>query len=297
MKRILMSVLLVVSILGMRACRVIPAVVTKLEILQKPTKLVYIIGQDSEIDLSGGIVSSTFSNSKTVESAMDQLIEDSTYVINESFDFTKIGVYVIEISKGDLKTSFEVEVQYPPYKDDNPITLGLYNFRTRGLLTETSGIIKDEVDTGVYSAFASRDEKLPSGYFQNVWTKYWESVPGSAPYKIGYQLSFTLSSGEKIDQMILSPKDTEPIFKIIEVYIYDDAHQPINVFYSHLLESQMTDKVVITTVKIHGCAGTKDIVSPLTLTAFSYNGPEDFDPVTHKYRGISSYTIIINKSN
>ncbi|MEI7668302.1 MAG: hypothetical protein WCI62_04860, partial [Erysipelotrichaceae bacterium] len=92
-------------------------------------------------------------------------------------------------------------------------------------------------------------------------------------------------------------KDTTDLFSMIEVYIYDDVNQPIGQWYSHLLESQVTSKTLITSIKLHGCAGTKDIVSPITLTVFTYNGDEDFDPITHKYRGNSSYSIVINKSN
>jgi hypothetical protein len=269
-----------------------------MEILHQPTKLIYIVDQDAQLDLSGGYLLFTYSNKETLEIALDLINGDPNFVMSDDVDFSTVGTYVVEIVRmGDLKVSFEVEVQYPPYQDDNPITIGLYDDNTRILLSETSGIFKNEVDVGVFSAFASRDDKIPSGYFQKVWPSYWVAIEGSAEYKLGYELSFTLSSGDKINQMILSPKDTAPIFGLIEVYIYDDVNQPLHHWYSHLLEKQMTESTVITSIKLHGCVGTKDIASPIILTVFTYNGDEDFDPITHKYRGIGSYSITINKSN
>jgi hypothetical protein len=298
MKRVFILVLLLISSIGLNSCGVTPKNVVKIEIITQPSKLVYIVNQDTQLDYSGAYLIMTYSNQETIEIKLNLLIGDPSFVFNENVDFNTVGTYVVEVVRmGDLKASFEVEVQLPPYQDDNPISIGLYDDSTRVLLTETNGIFKNEIDVGVYSAFASREEKLASGYFQNVWPSYWEAIEGSETYKLGYELSFTLSSGEKINQMILSPKDTAPIFDLIEVYIYDDVNQPLHHWYSHLLEKQMTDKTVITSIKLHGCEGTKDIVSPLILTVFTYNGEEDFDPVTHKYRGIGSYSIIINKSN
>lgn len=298
MKRIIISILLVISLLGLSSCKETPKTLVKMELLHQPTKLIYIVDQDTQLDLSGGYLLFTYSNNETAEIPLSLIDGDPTLVMSDNVDFSKTGTYLVEIVRmGDLKVSFEVEVQEPPYQDNNPITIGIYNDETRVLLSETSGIFKNEVDVGVYSAFASREEKLPSGYFQKVWPSYWDVIEGSADYKLGYELSFTLSSGEKIDQMILSPKDTAPIFGLIEVYIYDDVNQPLNHWYSHLLEKQMTEKTVITSIKLHGCTGTKDIVSPIILTVFTYNGNEDFDPITHKYRGIGSYSITINKSN
>lgn len=298
MKRVLISILLIISLGGLSACKALPKTVVKMEIGQKPTKLIYILGQDTQLDLTGAYVLFTYSNQETTEVKMDLLEGDPNFVINKTVDFNTVGVYTIEIIRmGDLKASFEIEVQYPPYKDDNPIPIGLYDDDTRQLLSDVSGIFKNEVDIGSYAAFASQEQKLPSGYIQNVWKTYWDAIAGSESYKLGYELSFTLSSGTKIDQMILSPKDTEAIFNLIEVYIYDDANQPLNHWYSHLLENQINEKTHITSIKLHGCVGTKDILSPIILTVFTYNGDEDFDPVTHKYRGISSYSITINKSN
>jgi len=298
MKKVLISILLFISLLSLSACKALSKTVVKMEIGQKPTKLIYILGQDTQLDLSGAYVLFTYSNQETAEIKMDILEGDPNFVFNASVDFNTVGTYSIEIIRmGDLKTSFDIEVQYPPYKDDNPITIGLYDDDTRLLLSDVSGVFKNEVDIGSYAAFASQEQKLPSGYIQNVWKSYWSAIAGSESYKIGYELSFTLSTGTKVNQMILSPKDTEAIFNLIEVYIYDDAIQPLNHWYSHLLENQINENTHITSIKLHGCVGTKDILSPIILTVFTYNGDEDFDPVTHKYRGISTYSITINKSN
>jgi hypothetical protein len=198
MKRVFILALLLISLIGLSACSVTPKNVVKIEIITKPSKLVYIVNQDTQLDYSGGYLLMTYSNQETIEIKLDLLIGDPSFVFNDNVDFNTVGTYLVEVVRmGDLKASFEVEVQLPPYQDDNPMSIGLYDDNKRILLTETSGVFKNGVDVGVYSAFASREEKLPSGYFQNVWPSYWEAIEGSETYKLGYELSFILSSGRR----------------------------------------------------------------------------------------------------
>lgn len=183
------------------------------------------------------------------------------------------------------------------YTDDNPIVIGLYMKYEDGrkLLTTYNGKYVNDIDVGVFAAVATHQAVIRSTPYQTVWKSYWDKYTGIENYKIGYHIRFTLKSGEVIEKNILSPTDTPSIVDYIRLYLYDDVNQIPGGWYSHLLASEVTAKTIITSIKLTGAVKTSEIVGPITLTVFTYNGSEDFDPISHLYRGTSSYSILINR--
>jgi hypothetical protein len=200
------------------------------------------------------------------------------------------------VSYGEaLSVDFEVEVKLPPYVDDNPIKVNFYDDSTRDLILNPSGIFQKDVDIVVFAVFLT-DVKAPgSGRFSTVFMKYWNQYTDIQDYKIGFTLNLKLKSGETLQKIILGPSD-EPDFMwdYIRVYLYDDVHQAPGAWYSHLLERQVTDQTLLTSIKLTGNDKTKDIDGNLTLSVFTYNDDADFDPISGLYRGKSITTVIIS---
>ena len=297
MKRILLCFILVLTMLPISACSENSKVI-KIEMSTLPVKLDYIVNQDNALDLSGAKVTLTMKTGKTTEMDLSaQKDGKPVFTISHNVDFTKVGSYLIVVTYTEgLTAQFEITVKEPPYVDDNPITVRLFNDSTRVLLSSTTGPFVKNVDIGVYSVFFTDVSKADKGYFQNVFMKYWNTYTDIEDYKIGYFIQFKLKNGETMEKMILGPKD-DPDFMwdYVRVYLYDDVHQPIGHWYRHLLESEVTHKTLITSIKLTGNGKTTEIDGPISLTVFTYNGPEDFDPQTSLYRGNSSYTITIAK--
>ena len=296
MKKIVLSVMLFITIFTLAACSDGNKIV-KIAVSTMPTKVEYYAGVDTALDLSGTIITLTTKANKTSTLAIDAQEDGKpVFTIAQNVDFATIGTYMITVSTAEgLSTTFEVSVVQPPYVDDNPIILSLYNDATRQKLTSYTGPFVKNVDIGVFSVFFTDTDKPGSGYFQNVFTKYYNQYTDITAYKIGYYISFKLKSGETMEKVILGPKD-DPDFMwdYVRVYLYDDVHQPIGHWYRHLLESEVKDNTLMTSIKLTGNGKTTDIDGAITLTAFAYNGTEDFDPITGHYRGISSYTILIS---
>ena len=296
MKKMLILILLISSLLGLSGCDAKKLV--KIDIVQLPTKLSYYIGQDTKLDLTGGIVQLTTKDKKSTQLPLSSVDKNNKpeFEVTHTIDFNKIGEYIVNVNRNaTISTTFTINVVEPPYVDTNPIKIGLYNYDTQHLLTTYSGPFIKDVDVGVFSAFATQDQLLSKGYFQTVWPNYWNKYTQSEKYKIGYQLSFKLKSGETRFERILIPSDVMAQWDYIRIYLYDDVHQPLHTWYSHLLMSQMKENTVMTSIKLTGNTKTSDIDGPIQLTVFTYDGEEDFDPLTLQYRGVSSFTLVVNQ--
>jgi len=91
-----------------------------------------------------------------------------------------------------------------------------------------------------------------------------------ADMRLAYILEFELASGERITVPIITASDTVGEYnKYLEVYIYDDVHQVEGQFYSHLLDWQMNDETLITSVKLTGGPMVGE-VGDIRLTAYLY---------------------------
>lgn len=201
-------------------------------------------------------------------------------------------------TKKENKPTKEVEVEketsdyVDPYIDDNPITLSLYqnnnNTRTKLSIYESPlTIYKDIISLEVYYT----TEESFTGNQKELWTKFKNNYQNIEKYKIGYNIEFETTK-EKISRNILSPKDTESIFNYIQIYLYDDINQESS-YYSHITQEEITDKTLLTSIKLTASTYINDIISPIIITAFTYD-TDDFDKYNN-YKGKSSYKVTINR--
>lgn len=185
------------------------------------------------------------------------------------------------------------------YVDDNPITLGLYTRDKSGYHYIDSEIYlpwNQYIDIAVFKVLATHDSTINSWYMQDAFATYWD-YENNKNYKIGFNLSYTTDDGES-SWNIITPNDRMySVFHFVQLYVYDDVNPAKGTWYDHLDDFEITDGVLFTSIKL--CAGTniESIHSPMKLTVFSYDGNEDFDPETGKYRGNSYHTINIYRSN
>lgn len=189
----------------------------------------------------------------------------------------------------------ENQVKVPPYVDDNPVELSLYIDASSG------GMLKSEKeyhvpwvmkkDIVVFGALFCTDNVMANDYFQNLWSGCAEKY-ADTPVKVGWHLRFSLASGKVIDQMIYKPSDVASFYDYLEIYLYDSANAPINTWYSHLLDEQMTDNTIITSMKLTAGSKYNEINSPIEVMAFTYDTPDDFTE-NGQYRGKSSYKVIV----
>ena len=85
------------------------------------------------------------------------------------------------------------------------------------------------------------------------------------------------------------------MFVNLMFYLYDDVTPMPGRKYYHMTQPEVTDKTIYTSVKICAYKQTKDVIAPIELTTFTYDGPEDFDVTTGKYIGKSMYKTLINR--
>ncbi len=223
------------------------------------------------------------------------LIVFSIDVLKMSSEKENKGLKVEKINESsDRKISIK-KITYV-YVDDNPIKIGIYRKSTRQLLTEYSSSWKPEEIIGIFSVFATTDNTISKNSFDTVWKSYWNKQEKAAEYKIGYNISFTLNDGTKVDRTILNPLEATYMFPKVMFFVYDDVNLIPGRAYSHVTQEEWNDKTLLTTVKLVGDVETKNIEGKIKLTAFTYKNKRDFDPKTGKYRGNSYYTININKS-
>jgi hypothetical protein len=142
-------------------------------------------------------------------------------------------------------------------------------------------------------------EKLP---YMDLFKRYWNQdlFPKADEYKIGYFLSFTLKSDEIIEMTIRLPKDCpkDPnayFYQYIEIYVYDNLHRIPGPTFYHLEESSTFPETIMTSIKLTAGTNSKEVVSA-RLTAFVFKDDSDFDPVTGRYAGQTSYTIDVLKN-
>lgn len=162
-----------------------------------------------------------------------------------------------------------------PEEESIKFPIGLYvntGNGSRELQTQIQTEITPCTDLVVLSAFATAESSIPGSKFGPVWSSYRDAIPDLSSYKIGYCLSYELSAGDPVTQMLFAPGDTEANREYVEVYLYDDVHQ--TGWYSHLLSQDMTQETVITSVKLTGGAKAAE-VSGITLEAFWYKPGEE----------------------
>lgn len=152
-------------------------------------------------------------------------------------------------------------------------------------------------DIGVFYAYPTSKPSVESLPYMDLFKKYWNTdlYPNADEYKIGYHLIFTLKSSEIIDMTIRLPKDCpkDPkayFYQYIEVYVYDNLHRIPGPTFYHLEETSTFSNTIMTSIKLTAGSRSSEVVSA-TLTAFVYKDDSDFDPVSGKYIGKTSYEI------
>lgn len=186
------------------------------------------------------------------------------------------------------------------YVDNCNIKIGLYMVKGKEKV-----LVNDDYYTsfepedimGIFYAVYSNEEKLQQGTYYNVWNNCLEKYENAKDYKIGYNIKFKMQDGTKVDQIILNPDDAYLMYPEIQFYLYDDINLIPGRPYYHVTKETVTDKTIYSSMKIVGDKKTPQIEGNITLDVFAYDGKEDFDPNTGKYRGNCKYTVIIkNKS-
>ena len=129
----------------------------------------------------------------------------------------------------------------------------------------------------------------------SILNKYNKPIENINNYKIGWEISFD-TYDKKIYKKISFPNDTSDFYDYLEVYLYDSLNQEIGAWYSHLLDEQIKDNTLLTTIKLTCGNKCNEITSNIHVKVFSYNGNDDFDDLGF-YRGSSYSNLIIKKSN
>lgn len=215
----------------------------------------------------------------------------------------KVRIYEKENEENNLKVSQENEKEAERKKFleenvyDNNIPLGIYLYKN-GKYVLTNELYCDWGMEKVFSMFyvlPSNKETLGGNFktlFTDEWKKY-QNDQSKKKYKIGYNVKYTLATGEKKSVNVLDPDIATTLFSDLQFYLYDDVTDMGNRIYYHLRQYEMTENTLITSVKMVGDRLTPYVNGPIELTAFTYDGDDDFDSQTKEYLGNSKYTIKI----
>lgn len=177
---------------------------------------------------------------------------------------------------------------------DNEIPIGLYTIQNgKMVLTDTwhCDWSRDSI-FGIFYTIASNEDIISYSNYKTTFNEYWSKYNTNG-YKIGYNIKFSLDTGEVIEKRILEPQDTPELFNHIQFYLYDDITYMPGRSYYHMRQREMTEETMLTSVKLVGYKETKGVNGPIELTVFTYNGDEDFDNETGKYLGNSKFTMKI----
>lgn len=180
----------------------------------------------------------------------------------------------------------------PRYKDENPVKLSLYADNAFGVLgkAETDFHQKwiKKKDIVVFNILLTDEDDITGDYFQDIWKKYADNYTTS--YKVGWYVSFELTDGTKFEKVVNSPKDVEDFYDYLEIYLYDSANVAKDVWYSHLLEKDMTDQTIMTSMKLTAGSKYEEINGPIKVMGFTFDSEDDFDE-NGLYRGNSKYIV------
>lgn len=177
---------------------------------------------------------------------------------------------------------------------DNTIPIGFYTIQNGKLVLTSEWKCNWSRDSifGLFYTLASNEEVISFSNYKTTFNDYWSKY-NTDGYKIGYNIKFSLDTGEVINQRILEPQDTIDLFKHIQFYLYDDVtYMPGRIYY-HMRQEEITEDTMLTSVKLVGYKETKGVNGPIELTVFTYNGEEDFDNETKEYLGNSKFTMKI----
>ena len=202
-----------------------------------------------------------------------------TGCVNES-DNTKV-----------VKKEKEIIEEKDTYKDLNNTPIGIYqlNGNTLTKLHEYKTNFDPEKDINIFQIYPSNEEtiKLNSSFgksYYNEWIKY-------NNIKLGFNIKFSLDTGENINYNIFNPNDTFKEWEYLLNYLYDDYINDGKGFYSHLEVSDYNENTLFTSFKMQSSGNVNKINSNILFSVFTYDSEDDF--LDSNYRGNSIYTIKI----
>ena len=199
----------------------------------------------------------------------------------------------------DNKEGEEVikEEEEDTYIDDNKIILGLYkdyhNGKERVLIKEYESNFEYHKDISSFEVYYTNEESISNESQIKLFDRYKDNYENVLDYRIGYKVSFNTIDG-MVSKTVLSPKDTNDFYNILEVYLYDDYHRNGG-WYSHTTEEEFNKDTLLTSIKLTAGKEVDKITSDITLEAFTYM-EEDLDELGN-YKGNSKYLITIKKSS
>ncbi|MCF0141938.1 MAG: hypothetical protein HUJ75_01025 [Parasporobacterium sp.] len=190
--------------------------------------------------------------------------------------------------------------------NDKPVKLYYMNYAEAQaeLVTEYAAPWTTEEDLATFGAYNTDAQTIPIDSEKSSHEDPWWSVDTAVTYKIGYEISFETEEGHQV-VTILEPKDldnnpllfngdidsTPQIDQYFGVWLYDDINQE-GTWYSHLLQSEVTEDTLITSIKLRPVEKSFQI-NNMKLKAFSYSDRNvEFDEAGH-YIGNYGYEIDI----
>ena len=184
----------------------------------------------------------------------------------------------------------KVEDKELEYVDVNPIKVGFYK---NGKLVKSPYKVKfsDKKDIAVFDIVYTNIDNLGSTNLKNNWYKYYNQYSHIEDYKTGFHLSFE-TKDKKYDSLITDPSKQDSFHPYLYYFIYDGVHATGH--YTHLLMKDLNENTIYSTIKIYIHLKTNEIISPITLTVFTYKDDNDF--IDGHYRGNSFYTVEITNN-
>lgn len=195
-----------------------------------------------------------------------------------------------EEPKEIIETKEETIVENEPineYVDTNPITVGLY--RKGKLVHEYNTKFTNKKDIATFNIVFTNKEDLGSTNLKNNYYTYYNKYENIKDYKTGFYISFETKDG-LMENLLLDPSNQHKLHPYLYAYLYDGIHASGK--YTHLTMNDLKDNTIYTSIKLYLHLDTKEIVSPITFTVFTYKDENDF--IDGHYRGNSFYTIKIN---
>ena len=188
-----------------------------------------------------------------------------------------------------IEKKTEIVEDIPNYKDDNPVKIAFYENNKILKNYSTNRIINGDIN--VFSVLFTNDEEVQGNNYKTTFNNFYNQYENKEKYKIGYYIKFYV--GDKLfEKTITDPTSTFSLNPYLFVYLYDDIHQPDGAWYSHVEESDVKDDTLYTSIKVCMVTNIEDVISPITLEAFTYDSEDDFDE-NGNYRGNSKYSIEI----
>ena len=195
-----------------------------------------------------------------------------------------------KIQKQDNNVKEEV---LPKYEDKNPVKIAFYD-DNKNIITNYKCSFIQYKDIAWINIFPSNDGAINYTTLKDTWARY-KSQYNEINYKFGINIKYELKNGEKINLNILKPSDNASIFGYVQIYLYDGYNAKTS-WYDHLEDDEITSETVFTSIKLTGSTYIDEIISPITLTIFTYDGLDDFDDNSN-YIGNSKYTITLENTN